>query len=218
MGFLFGPAPIRRTIPYLQSGKLILKNRVKIMEVHYNMYWKQYRKDKSHLLYPQHDAHIGLREFYFWNIPQIQYMNPNVQIVRFLEMTPNPFIRCWLQDGKDILFDCDSQTKESIMKRLIQTLGKTEEQLEFEASINVKQVSEENDAIFGVDRKRFCMCEVPGQCPCPSVIKLPKNLRGKFTKYLTDDLIKQEKEIVEDGKDFEDYRPPQIAIDRFFQS
>ena len=61
MGFLFGPAPIRRTIPYLQSGKLIFRNRVKIMEVHLNMYWKHARKDKSHIPFPEHDAHIGLR-------------------------------------------------------------------------------------------------------------------------------------------------------------
>lgn len=61
MGFLFGPAPIRRTIPYLKSGKLLFKNSVKIMEVHYNMFWNRYRQDKSHVLFPQHDAHIGLR-------------------------------------------------------------------------------------------------------------------------------------------------------------
>ena len=60
-------------------------------------------------------------------MPQIQYQNPSLQIVRFTEMSPNPFIRCWLDNGKDVIFDCDSQSKEQIMQRLIKTLGKTEE-------------------------------------------------------------------------------------------
>lgn len=147
------------------------------------------------------------REFYFWNVPQIQYMNSHVQIVRFTDMTPNPFIRIWLDNGKDVLFDCDSQSKEDIMGRLVKTFGKTKEMLEYEAALDVKQTSEDNDAIFGVDRKRFCMCEVPGQCPCPGVVKLPKTLRRKFTKYLKEDLIKEETEIIEGSKPIENYEP-----------
>lgn len=145
-------------------------------------------------------------------------MNPNVQIVRFLEMTPNPFIRCWLNDGKDVLFDCDSQSKDEILNRLIKILGKTEKQLEEEAKINVKQVSEDNMAIFGVNRERFCMCEVLGQCPCPGVVQLPKNLRGKFTQVLTEDYIKYEKEIIEDGKEMDDYGPPKQFRTDFLRS
>ncbi len=62
MGFLFGPAPIRRTLPYLTGGKLLFRNRVKVMEVHYNMWWKNKARDKvSHIPFPQHDAHLGLR-------------------------------------------------------------------------------------------------------------------------------------------------------------
>lgn len=62
MGFLFGPAPIRRTLPYLTGGKLLFRNRVKVMEVHYNMWWKNQARDKiSHIPFPQHDAHLGLR-------------------------------------------------------------------------------------------------------------------------------------------------------------
>ena len=61
MSFLFGPAPIRRTLPYLQGGKLFFRDRVQVMEVHYNMYWKNKRTDHSQVPFPQHDAHIGLR-------------------------------------------------------------------------------------------------------------------------------------------------------------
>lgn len=145
-------------------------------------------------------------------MPQIQYMNPSVQIVRFLDKTPHPFIRCWLIDGTDVIFDCDSQDKEAILARLVRTIGKTPEMIASE----MVQASQDNDAIFGVDRKRFCMCEVPGQCPCPSVIKLPKPLRGKFSKYLKEDLLKEEQEIVEGAKELESFDPPTIARSKFF--
>jgi len=57
---MFGPSPIRRTIPYLTSGKLLFRDRVKVIEINYNMYWKHWRKDGSHLSH-NYDAHVGLR-------------------------------------------------------------------------------------------------------------------------------------------------------------
>jgi hypothetical protein len=60
MPFMFGPSPIRRTIPYLSAGKLLFRERVKIMEIHYNMFWKHWRKDNSHRPH-DYDSHIGLR-------------------------------------------------------------------------------------------------------------------------------------------------------------
>lgn len=36
-----------------------------------------------------------LRDFIFWCLPQIQYKNPNVQIVTFRNKTPSPFIKCY---------------------------------------------------------------------------------------------------------------------------
>ncbi|KAI7685958.1 hypothetical protein SSS_07755 [Sarcoptes scabiei] len=160
--------------------------------------------------------HTLALELYFWNMPQIQYMNPNVQIIRFVDETPNPFIRCWLSNQQDVIFDCDSQSKEQILDRIIKTLGKTKEQLKYESSINVQQVSEDNQAIFGYNRKRFCMCEVPGQCPCPGVIQLPKNLRGKYRKILTDNLAKYEREVVEEGKPIENFEIPDCVKRKFF--
>lgn len=56
--FMFGPAPVRRTLQYLSSAKLIFKDKVKIMEVHYNMYWKYFGKE---YLKPIEDAHRGAR-------------------------------------------------------------------------------------------------------------------------------------------------------------
>ena len=36
----------------------------------------------------------------FWNLNQVQHKNPNVQIVELKNMTPSPFITCYLEDGK----------------------------------------------------------------------------------------------------------------------
>ena len=108
-------------------------------------------------------------------------------------MFPNPFIRCWLEDGNDVLFDCYSKTRHEILDQLIKTLGKTEEIYAMEKSIT----AEENPAIFGFLRKRWCMCSVPGQCPCPGVVQLPKSMRGKYVRFVRDELEKEEKDIIE---------------------
>jgi hypothetical protein len=35
------------------------------------------------------------RDFAFWYLPQIQYKNPNVQVLTLTNMTPSPFITCF---------------------------------------------------------------------------------------------------------------------------
>lgn len=75
-----GKAPIRRTLQYLEAGKLVLQDRIKIMSVNYN---------------PHGDHHQGARDFVFWFLPQIQYKNPNVQVATFKNLTPSPFIKCY---------------------------------------------------------------------------------------------------------------------------
>lgn len=37
MPFMKGPAPIRRTIKYLEAGRLVLKDQIKILTVNYNV-------------------------------------------------------------------------------------------------------------------------------------------------------------------------------------
>jgi len=78
---MVGKAPIRRTLKYLENHSLILKERVKIFSVNYNTHGEN---------------HEGAKEFVFWHLPQLHYKNPNVQIVTFKNMTPSPFIRCYL--------------------------------------------------------------------------------------------------------------------------
>jgi len=43
-------------------------------------------------------------------------------------------------------------------------------------------VKERNPADFGYGCGRWCICEVPGQVPCPGYTPLPKEMRGKY-KY-----------------------------------
>lgn len=54
------------------------------------------------------------------------------------------------------------------------------EQLKAEAFAREKKA---NPANFGVRCHHHCMCEIPGQVPCPGWVPLPKELRGKHRLY-----------------------------------
>ncbi|MEE6502054.1 hypothetical protein FKM82_004401 [Ascaphus truei] len=79
-----GRFPVRRTLQYLQSGDIVFKSSVKVMTVNYNTHG---------------ELGEGARKFVFFNIPQIQYKNPWLQIMMFKNMTPSPFLKFYL--GKD---------------------------------------------------------------------------------------------------------------------
>uniref|UniRef100_A0A5F5PPR6 Small ribosomal subunit protein mS25 n=1 Tax=Equus caballus TaxID=9796 RepID=A0A5F5PPR6_HORSE len=77
-----GRFPIRRTLQYLGQGDVVFKDSVKVMTVNYNTHG---------------ELGEGARKFVFFNIPQIQYKNPWVQIMMFKNMTPSPFLRFYLE-------------------------------------------------------------------------------------------------------------------------
>ncbi|XP_034811781.1 small ribosomal subunit protein mS25 isoform X2 [Pan paniscus] len=79
-----GRFPIRRTLQYLSQGNVVFKDSVKVMTVNYNTHG---------------ELGEGARKFVFFNIPQIQYKNPWVQIMMFKNMTPSPFLRFYLEMG-----------------------------------------------------------------------------------------------------------------------
>ncbi|ETN65708.1 probable 28S ribosomal protein S25, mitochondrial [Anopheles aquasalis] len=164
MPFMKGKAPIRRTLQYLNAGQLMLKDKVKIFSVNYNTYGEH---------------HEGARDFVFWNIPQIQYKNPKVQVVTFKNMTPSPFIRCYFENGNQMLIDIDSKNRQEILQHLTTVVGKSAETLKAEAKLAEKQ---DNPANFGVGCQKHCICEIPGQLPCPGVVPVPQHMRGKY-KY-----------------------------------
>ncbi|XP_071439456.1 small ribosomal subunit protein mS25 [Hetaerina americana] len=162
MPFMKGSAPIRRTLKYLEAGKLVFKDRVKIFTINYNT---------------RGDHHEGARDFTFWYLPQIQYKNPDVQVVTFKNMTPSPFIRCYMDNGTQFLIDIDSKTKEEVHNHLKKIICKSDEQLISEAEILEKK---DNPANFGKGCPRHCICEIPGQVPCSGVVSLPNHMRGKY--------------------------------------
>lgn len=161
MPFMIGRQPIRRTLKYLEAGKLYLKNNIQVMSINYNTFG---------------EPHNGARQFVFWYLPQVQYKNPNVQIVTLKNITPTPFIRCYYDNGKEMLIDIDSKTREEILKHLISVVGKSQDELGKETMLKEKKA---NIANFGVGCSRSCMCVVPGQVPCPGLIPLPYCMRGK---------------------------------------
>ncbi|XP_071544283.1 small ribosomal subunit protein mS25 [Panulirus ornatus] len=162
MPFMKGRAPIRRTLQYLESSRLVLKDRVKVVTVNYN---------------PIADHHKGARDFVFWHLPQLQYKNPNVQIATFKNLTPTPFLRIFFENGEDVLVDVDSKPCPDIHDHIKKVFCKPDSQLEEEA---IERKSLDNPANFGWGCDRQCICEIPGQVPCPGVVPLPKIMRGKY--------------------------------------
>jgi len=164
-----GPAPVRRTLKYLNAGRIVLKERIKIFSVNYNTVG---------------DHHKGAREFVFWCLPQIQYKNPDVQVITFKNITPSPFIRVFLEDGQDVVVDIDGKENDEIQEHLIGTLCKSSLVLQAEAM--AKQVKV-NPANIGYGCKLSCICRIPGQVPCSGLVPLPKHMRGKYLFFERDD-------------------------------
>lgn len=138
------------------------------MEVQYSLHGPRTFEEKKK------DIFNGLREFYFWEMPRIQYLNPKLQIVRLLDKMPSPFIRFWMDDGREVIIDCFNQGYRDILERVIRTVGKSERRLKVEESLVQESFSQDNPALFGHGRERFCACEVPGQHPCPGVVRNPR--------------------------------------------
>ncbi|XP_012262593.1 probable 28S ribosomal protein S25, mitochondrial [Athalia rosae] len=167
MPFMKGPAPIRRTLKFLQAGRLVLKDKIKIFSLNYNTAGKN---------------HIGARDFVFWCLPQLQYKNPQVQVITFKNLTPTPFIKCYYDDGRHMLIDIDNKPKDEVLEHLISVIGKSDAVLAHEAVLAEKK---DNPANFGIGCEKSCICEIPGQLPCPGLVPLPNMMRGKF-KHATE--------------------------------
>ncbi|EDK99319.1 small ribosomal subunit protein mS25 [Mus musculus] len=163
-----GRFPIRRTLQYLGRGDVVFKESVKIMTVNYNTYG---------------ELGEGARKFVFFNIPQIQYKNPWVQIMMFKNMTPSPFLRFYLDSGEQVLVDVETKSNKEIMEHIKKILGKKEETLREEELEKQQRFHPGN---FGPRKYclRECMCEVEGQVPCPGLVPLPKEMTGKYKAAL----------------------------------
>ncbi|XP_078065414.1 small ribosomal subunit protein mS25 isoform X1 [Mustelus asterias] len=123
------------------------------------------------------------RKFVFFNIPQIQYRNPWVQILMFKNMTSSPFLRFYLDDGEQVLVDVEGKNHKQIVEHVKTVLGKSDALLEADEQV---QKEHSHPAHFGPKKYclRECMCEVEGQVPCPGVVPLPKEMTGKYWTVL----------------------------------
>ncbi len=82
IGLQPGFAPIRRTLKYLGSGKLVFKDTVQIMTLNYNT--DEYVEEKarfhpvlapfykrpSYLQPPDMESHKGAQDFVIWDLPR----------------------------------------------------------------------------------------------------------------------------------------------------
>merc|ERR1711872_382279 len=83
------------------------------------------------------------------------------------------------EGARDFVFWNLPQSNKEILNRLVKIVGKSEEVLQEEA---IESQAKSNPANFckrlGFDR--HCICEMPGQVPCPSLVPVPRHWRGKW--------------------------------------
>ncbi|KAL4226179.1 28S ribosomal protein S25 [Mactra antiquata] len=159
MPFMKGIAPIRRTKQYLEAGKLIMKPEIRVMTLNFNV-------DQT--------SSSGAYEFMKWHLPQLKFKNPALQIVKFKNMTPTPFMQIFFDNGEKVLVDLYGRSRVEIHDHLWNTFCLSEEEQ------REREQRRLNPANFGSHCNRWCICEVPGQVPCPGFQPLPKSMRGKY--------------------------------------
>ncbi|XP_045150156.1 28S ribosomal protein S25, mitochondrial-like [Echinops telfairi] len=84
-----------------------------------------------------------------------------------------------LDSGEQILVDMETKSNKEIMAHIRTILGKNEETFKKEEQ-GKKQYS--HPAHFGPLKYCLweCICEVQGLVPCPALVPLPKEMRGKY--------------------------------------
>ncbi|CAD5206409.1 unnamed protein product [Bursaphelenchus okinawaensis] len=163
MPFMKGNMPIRRTFYYLQQGKVILRDDVDVM------YFGIHRRPTS--------EQQGAKDFVFWHFAQLQYKNPQIQLIKKMDVSITPFAQAFLRDGREVMFDLESKNKDEITNMIQGTLGKTElvKRREF-----LERMQDHNPAEFGSKCSRQCMCEVQGQICCTSLLPASEVMQGKW--------------------------------------
>lgn len=140
----------RRTLGFLSAGKIHLKTSVKVVSIFYSL------ADPSC---------VGVKAFIKEKVPQIQYKNPEIQIVSFKNTKTTPQVTVYHSNDTKTFIDCRYKQCEQILEELSITCAKPLSQVEREA-----QLSLPNPANFGDVRKgQYCICRIPGQIPCPSI-------------------------------------------------
>nr|CAB3264003.1 28S ribosomal protein S25, mitochondrial-like [Phallusia mammillata] len=154
-----GRNPIIRTRQYLEEG-IVFRDCVKILTIHFGDY-----NDNE------------LKELVDLNFSQLQYKNPNVQILCLKNLTPTPFLTFFLDDGEKVVVDVEGMTQLQILQHIQKAFGKPRELVLFE-----NKAMEPNPANFGKNFARKCICTELGQLPCMSTNKVvPFDKRDKIS-------------------------------------
>lgn len=141
-----------KRLEFLSSGKLYLKDSVKVITFMYNMHGSN-----SH----------GIRQFVKEQLPPIQFKHPNIQFSLIKNRKPTPSINIYLSDDRYVTLDVENKEPELILSELASVAGVPDS----EGQEAVKQRTAVNSANFAESRTgRRCICEVPGQRPCPSKV------------------------------------------------
>lgn len=153
-GLMKGLYPVTRTREYLRQG-IIFRDSVKVMTVNYGTY-----ENAEHLK----ESHKGVTDMILMNIPQMRYMNPDVQIETIENITPTPYITFYLDNGQFFHVDVDGKSQFEILSHLQKVIGKPKELIEQETA--EETISPAN---FGSKFERKCICMVEGQVPCSAL-------------------------------------------------
>ena len=85
-------------------------------------------------------------------------------------ITPSPFITCFLEDNSKVHFDVDTQSIKEILDRLTRRLGKTKETLaEERRPWPLLRIIILLTLVLSMEHgyARHCICSEPGQLPLP---------------------------------------------------
>lgn len=163
-----GKFPFRRTFEFLNSGKLILKSDVKNVLLNYTT------KQES----------LGLRNFIYKDVPQIQYKNRTVQITTTRNRLTYPVVHVFFGNGKKVAMDVESKTGPEILEMFGKVAGATE--MEQKDSVKEKYPGRLNPANFGRFGHCYCICQKPGQRPCTAIVPHPEAKKPKFWQLKAD--------------------------------
>ncbi|CAK5053572.1 unnamed protein product [Meloidogyne enterolobii] len=159
MPFMRGVMPLRRTYYYMEQGKIIFRNEVKIFTIAYHRM--------------PNEAQKGASDFVYWHWNQLLFKNPEIQFVRQDNISIAPFAIAFLGDGREVPFDLEWMTHQEIGDVLRKTLGKSTLVRKAE---ELEKMAKCHPADFGENCQRQCICEVQGQHPCTSLIYAPKHI------------------------------------------
>ena len=141
--------PITQTTKYLENG-IIFRDCVKCVTIHYSDYEDPIKQAE----------HQSLKRLVDINFHQLQYKNPDVQILVIKDVLPSPFITFFLEDGDRFHIDADGKSHIELLRYIQKIVGKPRELIEMEAKAVLP-----NPANFGPGYARNSITEVPGQLP-----------------------------------------------------